>query len=319
MSFFNHFDAAFFELCLKSTIFKVFCQRTRLLGAPTNYVLNGGFERPEAGGTVTASEWANHGELGYRRSEEGAGRVHEDSVEGNEGVGAPAGTTMNGSSVSSVESGGSSRRERGGYGVVVSDGGGVTGVGGAWQNVVVAQSSPAPLVLEGWSRPLDTDATSIDGTGGLNDTARSGSDESAIICDDSKSEDPTDYCLYADITFTDGSHRWAFVVPFRSPSSDDASSARGGKVTQLGGIGGGGGGGGGSGGGSGGGIEEIIGSEHAHGARWRHAYGIIDEDKAVLGVTLVLMHRHRTGTVIFDDVSLSPLREALCHLPLSAL
>jgi hypothetical protein len=30
------------------------------------------------------------------------------------------------------------------------------------------------------------------------------------------------------------------------------------------------------------------------------------------------MYRHRAGQVMFDDIRLSPLREALCHLPLAS-
>ena len=60
--------------------------------------------------------------------------------------------------------------------------------GGAMQFAPVLQPrGPAPLLLQGWSKPLG-----VAGAG-----------------------DPADYSLYADILFMDGTHHWAFIVPFR--------------------------------------------------------------------------------------------------------
>ena len=274
----------------------------------SNYVKNGGFEWP-ASGDGGALEWSKHGEMGFRLSENGVGRLEQARGGGGGGGGdgggdeEEEGSTRGGGGDSGGGGGGGISGI--GHGIVVGAGGvsvsdgsqqnaGVGGVGGAWQNVVVAQTNPEPLVLEGWSRRL---APETFGDGNGDGTPKQRIPTPPPPSSGIKSEDPSDYSLYADITFTDGSHRWAFVVPFS----------------------------GGGGGGSGGGGDDARvspsegggGDGRGGGAGWRHAYGVIDEDKPVRHVTLVLMYRHRDGAVMFDDVRLSPLREALCHLPLS--
>mmetsp|Transcript_8798 Transcript_8798/g.17800 ORF Transcript_8798/g.17800 Transcript_8798/m.17800 type:complete len:204 (+) Transcript_8798:2-613(+) len=59
-------------------------------------------------------------------------------------------------------------------------------VAGAMQEVILNQPEPKPLLLHGWSK-----AFNVSGTG-----------------------QPADYSIYADTTFMDGSHAWAFTVPF---------------------------------------------------------------------------------------------------------
>ena len=140
-------------------------------------------------------------------------------------------------------------------------------------------------MLEGWSRRVQVE---VDDAAETKSTSESSSSSGVK----NKSVDPSDYSLYADITFTDGSNKWAFVVPFGDYEDEQVTGQPDGGS-----------------GGSGDGSER-------DGDKWRHAYGVIDEDKAVQQITLVLMYRHREGAVMFDDVRLSPLREALCHLPL---
>lgn len=205
----------------------------------TNHVKNAGFEWTSGDGFL---EWFSHGDLGYRRSTDGEGRS-ERSMGDDRDVG--LGVVVRGDTVR-----------------------GAAGVGGAWQEVVVAQENPEPLVLEGWSRIINRGET-----------------RAATAKRTGKSDDPSDYSLYADITFTDGSKRWAFVVPFPGESSTEVTG--GGRLDA--------------------GTSDGLG--------WRHEYGIIDEDKPVRSVMLVLLYRHRIGEVMFDDVRLWPLREALCHLP----
>lgn len=43
--------------------------------------------------------------------------------------------------------------------------------------------------------------------------------------------------------------------------------------------------------------------------------GIVEQTKAVLGVSVVLLFRYRGGAVVFDDVALVPLEQGLCTLP----
>uniref|UniRef100_A0A061SN83 Glycosyl transferase family 1 n=1 Tax=Tetraselmis sp. GSL018 TaxID=582737 RepID=A0A061SN83_9CHLO len=59
--------------------------------------------------------------------------------------------------------------------------------GGALQHILIAQQTAQPLLLQGWSRVVR-----LAGGSGA----------------------PSDYSIYADITYEDGSHRWAFHVPF---------------------------------------------------------------------------------------------------------
>ena len=59
-------------------------------------------------------------------------------------------------------------------------------VAGAMQEAIINQKEPKPLLLHGWSKALNV----------------SGAGQSA------------DYSLYADTTFMDGTHSWAFTIPF---------------------------------------------------------------------------------------------------------
>jgi hypothetical protein len=47
----------------------------------------------------------------------------------------------------------------------------------------------------------------------------------------------------------------------------------------------------------------------------RGIVGILEQPKALLGVSVVLLFRYRGGTVVFDDVALVPLDQGLCTLP----
>ena len=116
--------------------------------------------------------------------------------------------------------------------------------GGASQTVMVEQSEAKPLVLHGWSK-----ATNVTGVG-----------------------DPADYSLYADVTFKDGTHAWAFHVPF---------------------------------------DPEVCG--------WQQQFGILSFDKPVLSIYLVLMFRWRTGSVLFDDVTITNMHDAVCGVDFTHL
>jgi hypothetical protein len=225
-------------------------------GVRTNYVRNGGFEWPVGDGgdgaeEGTVLEWSKHGELGYRRSEEGAGRLEVDEGRGGgEGEGGGGGGGGEGGFASGGVGGGGGGGGGIGHGVVVGDGGGATGVGGAWQNVIIEQYAPEPLVLEGWSRHVEA-ASNTSGVGG-------GSGEANTRKTLGESEDPTDYSLYADITFTDGTQRWAFVVPFREAQGGIGCAVDGDSQSERG-------------------VDYDSQSEGGAGARWRQSYGVIDE------------------------------------------
>ena len=110
-------------------------------------------------------------------------------------------------------------------------------VGGAMQEVIVHQMEPKPLLLHGWSKALN-----VSGAG-----------------------QPDDYSLYADITYMDGSHEWAFTAPF---------------------------------------------DQNKEG--WQEAFGVIDYPKPIHAVLVVLMFRWRTGSVLFDNITLTNLQDGIC-------
>jgi hypothetical protein len=43
--------------------------------------------------------------------------------------------------------------------------------------------------------------------------------------------------------------------------------------------------------------------------------GVLEQPKAIHGVSVVLLFRYRGGAAVFDDVSLTPLQIGLCTLP----
>ena len=82
--------------------------------------------------------------------------------------------------------------------------------------------------------------------------------------------EPSDYSLYMDVTFGDGSHRWAFTMPFSQDRAWDG--------------------------------------------KWQQSFGVLDFAKPIHHVSLVLMFRWRTGTVLFDNVAITDVADGICGI-----
>jgi len=113
--------------------------------------------------------------------------------------------------------------------------------GGAIQHNMIAQTVARPLLFQGWSRVVE-----MKGGSGA----------------------PADYSLYADITYQDGSHRWAFNVPLNPDTHE-----------------------------------------------WQHVWAVIDPPKPIRIITIVTMFRWYEGSVLFDDLMLTDVKEGMCHIP----